>query len=303
MPTKAEGVPSTPSSLMSCPGLQWCFQNSLWAKLVQHLCWKFYITERSKITISPSSNIYKFGDGKKIKSSKQAIIPAIISNKMVKIVTDIVDQEIPLLLSRESMKKVSMFINFKEDAANVLGQDIPLTVTQSGHYTMPITKTSKIMQLIQMQPKSSITLTISHKSSKQDIATKIHRQFAHASYEKLTRLLKSTGTPWNADSELLHELKHVSDNCRTCNLYRTTPSRPIVGLPSAVKFQQTVVMDLKFFEGKIILHLIDHATRLSAAAVIPNKNPSTVVKAILRIWVAVYGAAEKFLTDNGGEFV
>ena len=44
---------------------------------------------------------------------------------MVKIVTDIVDQEIPLLLSRESMKKVSMFINFKEDTDNVLGQDNP----------------------------------------------------------------------------------------------------------------------------------------------------------------------------------
>ena len=98
-------------------------------------------------------------------------------------------------------------------------------------------------------------------------------------------------------------MKHVSDNCQTCNLYRTTPSRPIVGLLSAVKFQQAVAMDLKFFEGKIILHLIDHATRLSAAAVIPNKNLSTVVKAILRIWVAVYGASEKFLTDNGGEFV
>ena len=70
----------------------------------------------------------------------------------------------------------------------------------------------------------------------------------------------------------------------------------------ATKFQECVAMDLKFYNGHILLHIIDHATRLSASCVLPSKKPDIVVGAILRIWIAVYGTCEKFLTDNGGEF-
>ena len=61
-------------------------------------------------------------------------------------------------------------------------------------------------------------------------------------------------------------------------------------------------MDLKFYDKKIILHLIDMCTRLSAATTIRDKHPSTIIEAILKIWVCVYGSCEKFLVDNGGEF-
>ena len=62
-------------------------------------------------------------------------------------------------------------------------------------------------------------------------------------------------------------------------------------------------MDLKFYQGKIILHLIDHATRLSAAVEGPSKHPESIIKAIFGNWISVYGSAEKFLSDNGGEFI
>ena len=57
-------------------------------------------------------------------------------------------------------------------------------------------------------------------------------------------------------------------------------------------------MDLKFSHGKILLHINDHCTRLLASTVISNKNPDTIIKAIFKIWISVYGSAEKFLTDN-----
>ena len=34
----------------------------------------------------------------------------------------------------------------------------------------------------------------------------------------------------------------------------------------------------------------------------PNKEKETIVKAIFRIWIAVYGSPKKLLNDNGGEF-
>ena len=70
----------------------------------------------------------------------------------------------------------------------------------------------------------------------------------------------------------------------------------------ATEFQETVAMDLKFYNSKILLHLVDHCTRLSASSFILNKNPNTILTFIFKIWVSVYGAPERFLTANGGEF-
>ena len=33
-----------------------------------------------------------------------------------------------------------------------------------------------------------------------------------------------------------------------------------------------------------------------------TKNPDTIIKAIFKIWILVYGSAEEFLTDNRKEF-
>ena len=75
-----------------------------------------------------------------------------------------------------------------------------------------------------------------------------------------------------------------------------------MGLPMATEFLESVAMDLKVYNGTNILHMIDLCTRLSAAAVMPNKKPDTVIKHILQSWIAVYGSTNKFLVDNGGEF-
>ena len=85
-------------------------------------------------------------------------------------------------------------------------------------------------------------------------------------------------------------------------MYHKAPARAILGLPTASSFHETVKMDLIFCHGKILLHIIDLCTQLSASTVVSNKNPDTIIKAIFKIWISVYGSAEKFLTDNGKEF-
>ena len=133
------------------------------------------------------------------------------------------------------------------------------------------------------------------------MACKLHRQFVHASSEKLLNLLKSAGKPWSHDKELHDEIQKVSKNCNIGKLYKKPSPGPIVGMPMAWRLQECVTMDLKFYKGKILPHLIDHATRLSMSTVIPSKNPDVILQAILKNWISVYGAAE-FLSDNGDEF-
>ena len=70
----------------------------------------------------------------------------------------------------------------------------------------------------------------------------------------------------------------------------------------ATAFQEFVAMDLKFYNGNILLHLINHATRLSSSKIIKSKKPKEIVANLFKIWVQIYEAPENFLTDKGGEF-
>ena len=46
-----------------------------------------------------------------------------------------------------------------------------------------------------------------------------HRQFAHASSEKLLRLVNSTGSTWSQDIELKEKTKPICKNCFACLIF------------------------------------------------------------------------------------
>ena len=228
-------------------------------------------------------------------------IPAYIGNQRVFIEVDIVPKDIPLLLSKAFMKKGGMLLDFQHDTLQMNDQIIPLNTTSTGHYLLPLTKSTQFLSSMETH-QDQITLTLSSTLSNPQIASKLHRQFAHPPKDKLLRLLHRAGEPWSNNEELFKSVETVSDSCDVCQRYRKTPPRPIVGLPMATEFLESVAMDLKVYNGTFILHMIDLCTRLSAAAVMVNKKPDTVIKHILQSWIAVYGSTSKFLVDNGGEF-
>ena len=48
--------------------------------------------------------------------------------------------------------------------------------------------------------------------------------------------------------------------------------------------------------------MIDHATPLSASAIITSKKPRIIISKIFQLWISVYGLLKKFLSDKGREF-
>ena len=78
--------------------------------------------------------------------------------------------------------------------------------------------------------------------------------------------------------------------------------RPVVGFPLATRFNGVVAMDIKEIRSHKVLHLVDHATRYSVAARIPNKESSSILLVIFKNWISYFGAPGKFLTHNGREF-
>ena len=144
-------------------------------------------------------------------------------------------------------------------------------------------------------------MLISEKKDFKSVALKLHKQFSHPSSERLKNLVKDSGL--EEKEKICKEIDNVTENCDICKRFKRTPPRPIVGFPLASIFNQTVAMDLKFVEDRILLHLLDHATRYSQACIITNKRKETIVKALLNHWVGIFGSPEKFLFDNGGEFI
>ena len=96
--------------------------------------------ERSQITIQPSAQTFTFGDGNTVVSKRKITLPCWMGGVEGKVTTDVVDCNIPLLLSRQSMKATEMILDFKNDKIMVgrNKREIKLKVTKSGHYGLPL---------------------------------------------------------------------------------------------------------------------------------------------------------------------
>ena len=248
--------------------------------------------ERKKVLYEKSTSFFKFGDGKRMPSNKRAVIPCVLGGKNIRIRTDIVDCNIPLLLSKASMKKAGMVIDTNTDTVRVFGKEVKLSTTSIGHYKLSI-----------VQPpcgaKIEYILLNIDTGNPDAIASKLHRQFAHPSAERLKKLLKDA----RRDDKLLKDsVDKVTKACDICIRYKRPRPRPVVTLPLATTFNETVAMDLKKWHDDHFLVMVDLASRFCTAVVISNKSAETVVTAIFKAWITIFGAPRNFLSDNGGEF-
>ena len=62
------------------------------------------------------------------------ILPAKVGNRNINIQTDVIESDITLLFSRESLTKAETKINFASHRIEFLGEIIPLILSQTGHY-------------------------------------------------------------------------------------------------------------------------------------------------------------------------
>lgn len=226
------------------------------------------------------------------------------------ILTDVVDCELPLLLSKQSLKAANSQLDFVNDKVTMFGRDIPLQHTSNGHYCIPLTpKQVAVNKTSQGENATRVIftvndLTVKSPEEKCKIATKLHKQFGHPiDSSKLKTLLQDANVE---DKELFQQIDNVTNSCDTCSRYMKARSRPIVSLPMASDVNECLAMDLKFLtvnhKKLTILHMIDVFSRYSASTIIKSKNKEIIVDAILKHWVAIFGTPNSIFSDNGGEF-
>lgn len=245
---------------------------------------------------------FQFGNQGVLKSTARYNLPAKLGSTPVTIKVEIIESDIPLLLSKESMKKAGMIIHLSEDTAVVFGQKLNLNTTSAGHYVIPLLPSADVVTDINKIHKNEIfvsTLTQADESSKYKMLEKLHKQFGHRPKESFIKLLKDADS-WSKDMTGI--IDKIIDGCEGCIKRKRNPDRPAVAMPLASEFNEKLAIDLSFYKDYTILHMIDMWSRLSVATVIKRKKPCEVIEGIMQKWIAYYGTPGSILNDNGGEF-
>ena len=218
-----------------------------------------------KMKQTVGKKMFKFGGGEIMRSKGEYCLPAVVAGKDVMIRTDVVGSDIPLLLSRSAMKTAGVKMDMENDTANIFGKDIALNLTTSGHYCIPIDR----MEEIPVEEVFSVKCEEMDSKDRYKTLVKLHRQFAHPPPKKLKSLLQNSGLWRNEYVDLLEE---INKSCDLCKRYAKTPPRPVVGLPMATHFNEAVAMNLKQWNGRCILHIIDMWSRYTVSVLINNKK-------------------------------
>lgn len=249
--------------------------------------------DQGRVTYTSTSNIYKFGNGRRVKAYTSVNLPVVLGKKEVTLKTDVVNDEIPLLMSRISMKRAKTMLDMIEDKVTMLGQVIKLITTSTGHYAVPICPNRIVLD----KDEVNINLLSTNPNMPiKEIATKLHRQFAHPSAERLLRLIKQS--KYGSNEELKKEIDEVTNKCSICMRFKQSPPRPVVDMPMATRFNETIAIDIKYYSGKPILYMIDSLTRFSASSVLTSNRSKSVIDSILNNWIAIFGPPGKFVSSN-----
>ena len=164
-------------------------------------------------------------------------------------------------------------INIRKDHVMMFGQKVNIQTTSTGYYCVNIMRNDN-----ESNCEENIILVVNSnmkRSDKRNALLKLHKQFGHASQEKLLNLLKTAGM---VNQETKYLLKDIYKKCAICSKFTHPKMKPIVGFNLINDFNQVIA--LYFHElgpGLWYLHMIDLYCRLSMVVVIHSKQVDVII--------------------------
>ena len=244
-----------------------------------------------------SNKKFMFGNQGRLEAKAKYIIPTKIGGENNKIELDVIESDIPLLLSKDAMKDLGITLDMKNDRGTINGKPLILTTTSAGHYTIDLLNNKE-----ELKEVCIAELEENNDKNQTKALLKIHKQFGHRPKNQFVTILKEAGQWQEKFSDMIDK---IMDSCEGCIMRKRSPDRPAVAPPLSSDFGQVLCIDLKIWDhnkGIYILYMIDHFTRYQVAAIVKSKEPEAIVNAITLKWLPVFGRVDSILSDNGGEF-
>jgi hypothetical protein len=102
----------------------------------------------------------------------------------------------------------------------------------------------------------------------------MHTKVGHASNEAMLRFLEGGILPAGVDSITRADSKRVISDCIICECFGSKPIRPRAAIPSDVKFNESVYIDVSYIDGHPVLSAVCAGTRYTAAGFMVSKEHS-----------------------------
>ena len=269
-----------------------CTSNVMGSKWIENFISNMSEEDLKEVKKTNSTSAFKFGDEPAVSSAEKVTFPCYILGERTTLSADVVDRNIPLLISKGEMKKRKFILNFDQDTLECGGKKHDLNTTSKGHFKLPLWS------------EEECNVSFDEMSNKEKVSTitKLHRQFRHQPAGVTEDLLKRADclTP-----ELKKMNQTIAESCETCLKFKRNKPRPVVAPPLSSKFNDVVAMDLKVLtrHHRYVIYFIDIFTRFMRGCVLIRKVPEVVVESFITTWIAAgFGAPRKVLVDNGGEF-
>ena len=153
----------------------------------------------------------------------------------------------------------------------------------------------------------NIFVTLALEDDEKAQVDKVHWYFGHRSGRRIWEIF-AKAKKFEGKRKAIMD---VIQNCKICSQFRKAPPRPKVGIPIANDFNEVVGFDLKVLDkakGEYILWMVDIFSKFIKGKFIKDKNPSTVIEAVISAWIIGDGGGpghpkRGFWSDNGGEFL
>jgi hypothetical protein len=113
----------------------------------------------------------------------------------------------------------------------------------------------------------------------------VHTQLGHASAEAMQRFLEGGILPAGVDSNTLADIKRAINNCTICERFGSKPLRPRAAIPSDVKLNESVYIDVFYIDVHPVLSAECAGTRFTAAGFMVNKSTADLWDTLQRIWI------------------
>ena len=166
----------------------------------------------------------------------------------------------------------------------MFGKDMNLIFTSTSHYAVLLNSKSRITYDEEEISQKDVKVLFSNADKLQSSYT-AEKKKSPKSYivSLVTRELRSEKllTDGNIQDECL--FKFLEDLDEDCKRFKKPAPKLIACVPLAKELNESVAMDLKEIDSRSMLHMIDHATRLSKACVIPSKKKRSQVSQISEI--------------------
>ena len=242
---------------------------------------------------------FTFGNNQSLVSGKAYKVPIIIGQELYDIIIDVIPSDIPLLLSKGHMKQIGISLNMTDDTATANGKPLKVSTTSAGHFIVSLLGDNDQEDTMLIQEIMAADLITANEKKVFHMLDKVHRQLGHRPKRVFIETLKSA-EQWKESFGPM--VDKIIDGCQGCLLRKRNPDRPVVALCPSKDFNEVVGLDLKIRKGRPILYAVDTFTRYTQGTYLKSKDPSEVVKGLMRIWIRYFGKMKELIFDNGGEF-